>query len=374
MFTFGVFTGLDGASTSFNLGLYNNFSTLYTDGLYERFWKSTIDKFSTTRLLKSKVYLKRSEYVDLNIGNFFTALGQRFILNKVKDFDPMLDEQMVEVELLAVDAFRASQEITPPAATLLLDQYGEDCQAAYSVRKLRTAYAGSAFRVRRDSDDAEQDIGFDTDGNLDESALTAFVGANDGRIVTWYDQTTNGNNATQAASNRQMRVVTSGTVEKIGTKVAPNAVGTRTYYETSSIISVTPPQTTIGVIKPDATSGNFPFIGENQTGTYKFGGHSDRLFLHGGSQISTSDGAIAQAHMIAVGLCNGASSEIRANGSQEATGNTSGNNYSINAVFGPFNSSSNMRGPMQEILIYTADKTSDINNIESNINTYFSVY
>ncbi len=259
-------------------------------------------------------------------------------------------------------------------ATLLLDLYGADITVAYSVRKLRTAYSGSAFRVRRDSDNAEQDIGFDSSGNLDESALTTFVGANDGRIVTWYDQTTNGNNATQTASNRQMRVVTSGTVEKIGTKVAPNAVSTRTYYETSSIISVTPPQTTVGVIKPDATSGNFPFIGENQSGTYTFGGHNDRLFLHGGSQISTSDGAIAQAHMIAVGLCNGASSYIRANGSELATGNTSGSTYSINAVFGPFNSSSNMKGPMQEILIYTADKSTDIAAIETDINTYYSIY
>tara|TARA_R100001440_G_scaffold74657_1_gene100396 strand:+ start:374 stop:1300 length:927 start_codon:yes stop_codon:yes gene_type:complete len=305
---------------------------------------------------------------------YYTALGQRFILNAVKDYDPTLDEQMVEVELLSVDFVRACELTAPPAATLLLDTFGEDCAAAYSVRKLRTAYSGSAFRVRRDSDDTEQDIGFDSDGNLDESALTTFVGANNGFIVTWYDQTTNANNATQASSNRQMRVVTSGTIEKIGTKVAPDAVNSRTYYETSSIISVTPPQTTIGVIKPDATSGNFPFIGENQSGTYKFGGHSDRLFLHGGSQISTSDGAIAQAHMIAVGLCNGASSTIRANGSQLATGNTSGNSYSINAVFGPFNSSSNMRGPMQEILIYTADKTTNIAAIESDINTYFTVH
>ena len=264
--------------------------------------------------------------------------------------------------------------IQSSAPSLLLDQYGDGIAASYSVRKLRADYSGSAFRVRRDSDDTEQDIGFDTDGNLDESALTTFVSSNNGLIVTWYDQTTNGNNATNASQSRQMRVVTSGTIEKIGTKVAPDSVNSRTYYETSSIISVTPPQTTVAVIKPDATSGNFPFIGENQSGTYKFGGHSDRLFLHGGSEISTSDGAIAQAHMIAVGLCNGASSEIRANGSQEATGNTSGSTYSINAVFGPFNSSSNMKGPMQEILIYTADKSTDIADIETDINTYFSVH
>ena len=265
--------------------------------------------------------------------------------------------------------------IQSSAPSLLLDQYGDGIAAAYSVRKLRADYSGSAFRVRRDSDDAEQDIGFDTDGNLDESALTTFVGANDGRIATWYDQTTNGNNATQTVSNRQMRVVTSGTVEKIGTKVAPDAFSTRTYYSPDTTISVTPPQTTVALIKPDATSGNYHFMGENLSpGTYRFGGHNDRLFLHGGSNISTVDGAISQAHMIAVGLCNGASSYIRANGSELATGDTSGNSYSMNAFFGGHNSTSNMRGPMQELLIYTADKTSDIADIESNINTYFSIY
>ena len=115
-------------------------------------------------------------------------------------------------------------------------------------------------------------------------------------------------------------------------------------------------------------------MGENLSGTYRFGAHSDRLFLHGGSLISTTDGAIAQAHMIAVGLCNGASSYIRANGSELATGNTSGNSYSMNAFFGGHASTSNMRGPIQEILIYTADKSTDIADIETDINTYFSVH
>ncbi len=66
----------------------------------------------------------------------------------------MLDEQMVEVELLAVDSFRSSEEIEP----LLLDTYGEDVKIAYSVRKLRTAYSGNCMRVRNGSS-VELDIG-----------------------------------------------------------------------------------------------------------------------------------------------------------------------------------------------------------------------
>ena len=353
-----------------NLGIYNANTVTMVDGIYERFWKTTLEKFITTRTLVTQVLMTRNEFVNLDISKYYTLMGQRFILNKVKDFDPMLDEQMVEVELLAVDAFRSSEEVTP-VANLFLDQYGEDCDAAYSVRKLRAGYAGSSFRVRRTLDDTEQDIGFDSDGNLDESALTTFVGSNDGYIVTWYDQTTNGNDATQATTSRQMRVVSSGTVDKLGTKVAPVSNTTRVHYEMDSAVSVTPPQTSVAVIKSSLTGGTNHFIGETLSGTYRFSGHDDFLFLNGGSSISAN--GLSQAHMIAVGLCNGASSEIRANGSQEATGNTSGNAYSINIVFG-VNATNNFEGNMQEILIYTADKTSDIDDMESNINTYFSVY
>jgi hypothetical protein len=42
---------------------------------------------------------------------------------------------------------------------------------AYSVRKVRTLYTGSAMQVRRDSDDLTFDVGFDVAGNLDTSSL-----------------------------------------------------------------------------------------------------------------------------------------------------------------------------------------------------------
>ena len=41
---------------------------------------------------------------------------------------------------------------------LLLDLY-PSAAAAYSVRKLSNGYSGSAIRVRRSSDNTEQDIG-----------------------------------------------------------------------------------------------------------------------------------------------------------------------------------------------------------------------
>jgi len=65
----------------------------------------------------------------------------------------------------------------------LLDEY-PGAAAAYSFRKLRTAYTGSVIRVRRSSDNTEQDIGFSGE-NLNTSSLTSFCSGTDGFVTTW---------------------------------------------------------------------------------------------------------------------------------------------------------------------------------------------
>ena len=96
---------------------------------------------------------------------------------------------------------------------MLLDAYPGAIQA-YSVRKLRTAYSGSAIRVRRSSDNSELDIGF-TSGNLDTAALLGFVGnggGDNGFVTTWYDQSGSGNNLTQTTAANQPKIVNAGAV------------------------------------------------------------------------------------------------------------------------------------------------------------------
>jgi hypothetical protein len=55
---------------------------------------------------------------------------------------------------------RARGSVSAPI--FILDQLSAPAAAAYSLRKLRAAYTGSAVRVRRSSDNAELDIGFAT--------------------------------------------------------------------------------------------------------------------------------------------------------------------------------------------------------------------
>ncbi len=88
-------------------------------------------------------------------------------------------------------------------------------QAAYGLRDLNPRSNDFAVRVRRASDNAEQDIGFDANGELDRKALLDFVGrgaTDKGYVSRWYDQSGHGRDMTQADSSRQGVIVDSGAV------------------------------------------------------------------------------------------------------------------------------------------------------------------
>lgn len=72
--------------------------------------------------------------------------------------------------------------------------------AAYGMRRLLTSYTGSILRIRRSSDNAEQDIGYVANGDLDTAAVSTFIGGGSGYIVDWYDQSGNGYTAAQTTA------------------------------------------------------------------------------------------------------------------------------------------------------------------------------
>ena len=111
----------------------------------------------------------------------------------------------------------ASQPYRPfavAAQNLLLDDY-PNAAAAYSLRKLRTAYTGSAIRVRRSNDNSEQDIGFTSAGDLDTASLKTFVSANSGFVTTWYNQGDSTSlDFTQTTAASQPRIINAGTIDR----------------------------------------------------------------------------------------------------------------------------------------------------------------
>jgi hypothetical protein len=84
--------------------------------------------------------------------------------------------------------------------------------AAYSMRRLKSTYAGPAIRLRRTSDNAEQDINFlsftgFTGAPIDTAAAAAFCAATTCTVATWYDQSGNARHVTQATVANQPRYI-----------------------------------------------------------------------------------------------------------------------------------------------------------------------
>ena len=96
---------------------------------------------------------------------------------------------------------------------LLLDTISVPALGAYSVfHKLRRAYAGSAFRLRRSSDNALLDVGFVGDV-VDIAAALAHVGAGSGFIDRFYGQGLTAFDLSQATLAKQPRLINAGTLD-----------------------------------------------------------------------------------------------------------------------------------------------------------------
>lgn len=118
---------------------------------------------------------------------------------------------------------------------------GTPAAVAYSLRKLSTSYVGNAIQVRRSSDNATQNIGFDSNGDLNTTSLLAFVGSNDAFVTIWYDQSGNGRDLIKTDNNVQPKIVFNGTFKYIGTRVAIDFSGNKglVYSGSLSLASIT---------------------------------------------------------------------------------------------------------------------------------------
>ena len=110
------------------------------------------------------------------------------------------------------------------SAKLLNESYGSGAAAAYSVRLLDRDYTGSAIEVERSSDNTTQSIGFDSNGDLDESALSTFCSGTVCKVRSWFDQSGNSNDAVQTTHANQPTIYTGGAIVKENGRVAVQAI------------------------------------------------------------------------------------------------------------------------------------------------------
>lgn len=270
---------------------------------------------------------------------------------------------------------------------LLLDLYGNGT-AAYSLRKLRTAYAGSAIRVRRSSDNAEQDIGF-SGNDLDTSALTTFVGANNGFVTTFYDQSGNARNATQATAANQPQIVVSGSVLTQGGKpIMKFTTGSQVLNTASFALSVNRTYVMTLYNQTNLASSYKIYLGavangvsNSVNGIYGVFGSSNIIQSHIGSGSAyTSVGVNATANnayfLLGAYIQGSSQHQHYRNGALNAQ-NTSltispTTNSQVNSIM--FNGTNGSDIRTNEAIIWDSYQSSNRTGIETNINTYYAIY
>lgn len=261
---------------------------------------------------------------------------------------------------------------------LFLDESGlGSADVAGSIaRKLRSAYAGSAIRVRRSSDNTEQDIGF-VSNELDTATLASFCSGTDGFVVTIYDQSGNARNWTQGTAASQPQIVSSGTIFT-GANGKPecrfDGSNDRLVASTWSLVT---PTTSFSVIRQISwVSGRYMLDGTTvnnmvviqRTSTPRIAAFTPSTF------IDNNDLAVGTTAILAC-VYDGASSIVKVNNNTSATG-TLPSGSPGGSVIGSSGSGTLFANiAIQELIIYSSDKgTTDRTTARNNMNAFYTIF
>jgi PKD repeat protein len=271
-------------------------------------------------------------------------------------------------------------------AALILDAF-PNAAVAYSIRKLRTLYTGSAIRVRRSSDNAEQDIGFNGSNGLDTTALLAFVGAGNGFVTTWYDQSGNGKDATQSTSANQPQIVSSGSLILDNGKTSLQFDGNRGLRNTN-LVYTTNTLFATSVFSKDNNASFTVLLSQNSDGVGRSSvlsfnntspAKSNYFFNNGTSYNNESLNTFpnsTQTLMTNYSFGNDYFNAINGGGGNNVISGQSFTPVSVNGtgIGQSPNQTQRHLGKIQEIILWNSDQSANKTAIETNINTYYNVF
>lgn len=140
--------------------------------------------------------------------------------------------------------------------------YGGTPSAIYSLRQLYK-YTGPILKIRRSSDNTTQEFQFSNDlYGIPEQQILDFVGAGDGFVETWYDQSGNSHHATAPTTDEQPKIVTSGVIEKKNNRPTIIFSGTQRLYSSTFVTF----GSSFGVFQRDNVQS---VISQMQSSTYR---------------------------------------------------------------------------------------------------------
>lgn len=267
-------------------------------------------------------------------------------------------------------------------ATFLLEEY-PNAAAAYSLRAL-TSDAGPVVRVRRSSDNTEQDF---SATDINDGSLETFCGSGDGFVTTWYDQSGNSNDATQTTTSEQPKIVSAGSLIVENGQPAIDFDGTTDYLTVTQLAAVNNTSfSAFNVSSPTIDNGIILSIG-NAGSSREFTLLESIIVSQIGNgsgsqlQLSSSLTATGVSFLRSTHVSNGTASNYD-NGSLSQSSQYTFSIFQSNVLYigaSEFDSvgSSTVRefgGKIQESVVYPSDQSSNRTAIEDNINFHYGIY
>ena len=202
-------------------------------------------------------------------------------------------------------------------------------------------------------------LGFD--GIIDN---ISFIPTNvDGYVTTWYDQSGNSNDATQATAASQPKIVNAGVLVEENGRPAVDFDGVNDDLDIS--VPITSGFSFFGVYKntKDGSyllgSSNAQF-GRRSTSEYRF---------HAAGSFSANGGVHSNNQVLLTGIEDTVNATIYANGTQQSQASSVFSSDTLTLI-----SRINVNGNIQEVIIYNSDQSANRAAIETNINTFYSIY
>jgi hypothetical protein len=269
-----------------------------------------------------------------------------------------------------------------------LDAY-PGATVAYSLRKLRVGYTGSAIRVRRSSDNAEQDIGFSGNGDLNTSSLLSFVGlGNNGFVKTWYDQSGNGIDATQASNSAQPQIVSGGTMITRNGKSTMLFDGVNDKLATASALPINQIPMTILTLSYTTLNSNYYFIaGGADFATSNGYQYATALLLNNyysefkavvsSPQASELYVTKSADYALLTNIVEGTTQYLYLNGSLGGSKSialaAAASTIPLN-IAGSSTNGAYFNGEINEVIVYNSGKLGNVSAMNIDLNNYYGIY
>lgn len=260
--------------------------------------------------------------------------------------------------------------------TGLLDDY-PSASAAYSLRALNSAYTGAAIRVRRSSDNEEQDINLLYDGSLNTASLLAFVGSGDGFVSKWYDQSGGGNDVAQVSDSAQPQIVSSGVVVTTSDNYAIDFSGATKNLVNETFDNSTQVSSVFTVAKSTSSVSQVIIDGVNlasrQVPGY-YAGAPSVFAIHKGVTIKSAVPINTNLNLLSTFF--DVNSDLYLNGDKILDSVNAGNYTREGFILGSgIGLAAPFEGSIFEIIVFDEqNKSSDRVGIETNINNHYTIY